>query len=392
MIFNVIASSTSYSRPEYAIHHGINRCTICHISPSGGSERNLNGKYYGSRNFSPSPYSRQDLVSLDFRALYFAPENRPETNGGLAWMAGIVSLNLPLSQEDDKKEKRLVFGHNIGGFSAAQPRNLYLRWKNYGENEYHFYPQYVLFGRFHAPFGLLTDEHRTYTRILTRNTWNDFEMGVLASGDISPEVHYDAALVNGEKTSGTSLGKDRALIWGQIINFRLQPFQGPILIGMSGSYHRRIKKEESPYAATIYGVLSLTRWSNGKINGSLSMEYTQAHFWNSENVGIAGLLQDPNGVYLNTVSKSESSALLLQTTWDLNLQWSFLYRYEQLRLDRHFPADTFDRHGLGFRHFFDSNMILNTRIEFANARQPTQHSSSGKASIDGGWIVLQIGI
>lgn len=377
------------ARPEYAVKNGVNRCTACHLSPVGGAERNIYGKYYGARDFKPGPFSHQDLISVDARALFYRPEpGVPSQRGGLGWMAGIIGANIPLSQPDESIESRLVLSHGITGFASGQNRNLYLRERFYEDTENSWLPQYVLIGRFHTPFGLLSDEHRSYVRMQTKTTWNDFEMGALISGDLGHSVHYDWAIVNGEKTAGTAPAEDLGVLWGHILNLRFQTPRIPVLIGVSGSSHKRDADRNSPYAGTVYGVISLDRIFGHSFFGSLSGEYSVAKYWNAQI--DSRFLQDTT--YASTIADSQSEAMMVQWTFELSRHWEFLYRYDRLVLDREFPADAFDRHGIGFRHWIGPNIILNGRIEDSTARAPSEEDGTGKGAVDGFWFVLQVGV
>lgn len=386
---SLVVSWSAFARPEFALRHRINRCTACHLSPIGGNERNVYGKYYGARHFKPGPYSNQDLVSLDARMLYYRPDpGHAQSKGGLGWMAGIVSGNIPLVRETGKSEVNLVFGHNIGGFAAASVRNFYIRWKNAEDTETQFLPQYVMLGRFHTPFGILTDEHRALIRLQTRTGWNDFEMGAVMSSNPWESLHYDLAIVNGEKTAGT-LASENALLWGQILNIRFMPATWPIMLGISGSYHRREHdRHSSPYAGSVYAMLSFDRLTSGWFSGSLSAEYSRAKFWNSSLE--TGFVDSTD--YSNLVARSESEGITGQFNWDISRSWTLLYRYEQLALETSFPADAFRRHGVGFRHYLGPNMFLQGRVEDSQANHPSQKNGNGKGAVDGSFLLLQVGI
>ncbi len=197
-----MTSYWSHARPEYSARLRTNRCTTCHTSPAGGGHRNLTGKAFGPKSAPLKAFSKQDIFGFDFRALVHTQlKNIKDAKNGMGIMVGIPSVSIPFHSSEGGKEWRLVYSQNIGGFGLTTvPREAYLRVKLY--DDYRAYPQFISVGRFSAPFGLLTDEHRTYTRWQTRTTWNDQEMGLLFSGDWTPALHYDLSIVNGEQTQG----------------------------------------------------------------------------------------------------------------------------------------------------------------------------------------------
>jgi hypothetical protein len=379
----------SQARPEYAVRMAANRCTMCHVSPGGGGLRNLTGKAFGSRGFTPGPYSSQDLITVDARALYYLPENTsPAARSGMAWMAGIVGGNIPLTSPDDPKELRLVFAHNIGGIIAGG-REFYMRWQRHGDDSESSTPQHILIGRFHAPFGILSEEHRTYTRIQTQTTWNQFEMGAMASGQMREVWHYDLAAVNGENTAGTALTPDQALTWGGVANLRYTPMTLPFILGISASHHNRVAGQESANAGVLYGLLSLERMTDSRFPGTFIFEYARAKEMNA-NLEVGFI--DTSTTYDETIANSQSEGLLAQFNYELNDLSTLILRYDQLLLDVRYPSDAFRRYGVGIRKYVHANTLLSARYDFSEAGHPSQRNTTAKSSVDAFYLVLQIGI
>ena len=166
----VFRLNSSFARPEYAARHRITSCTACHYSPAGGGLRTRYGKEYGAHNFKMSSFGQQDWVSADVRFMYVNPQQHQQARGGLAVMAGILGATAPITPEEQKSAIRLVYTHDIAGLAGALES--YVRYRRFADPEVHWYPQYFLLGRFHAPFGLMTDEHRTYTKMQSLSDWN----------------------------------------------------------------------------------------------------------------------------------------------------------------------------------------------------------------------------
>ena len=376
------------ARPEYAARYHVNRCTVCHVSSVGGGVRNKNGKLYGLRNLGVNAFSTQDLISADIRALYYQPEKPSSTPGGLGIMAANVSANVPVHNLTLKTPGlRVVLSENVGGFpgGAGGPRDAYARIKYYSDNETHWYPQYVLLGRFHAPFGVMNDEHRTYTKIQTKTTWHDFEMGAMFSGDPLESLHYDLALVNGKKTGGVSLGSGVATQWGSVLNFRWTPAKLPLVLGFSSSYLDGLQGGHSPFSGSLYSIVTLDKITHYHVRGSVILEYVEAKFWNSS---ISNFISDSS--YQTAVQDSQSTGWWAQFNYELNPRWTLNYKYDQLILDKKFPGDGYIRNGFGFTYVADANVLLKARLEKALATASAEANGSERGALDAGWLEIQL--
>ena len=378
----------AFARPEYALRIRTNRCTTCHTNPAGGGHRNLTGKA-----FAPSPgagaaplqaFSQQDLFGFDWRALIYAPLPKSESAGkwsGPSVMATVPSISAPFYSSGGK-EWRLVYSHNIGGYSPGA-RDGYLRIKLY--DDYQKYPQFITFGQFAPPFGLLTDEHRTYVRIQTRTTWNHQEMGVLLSGDWTHALHYDFALVNEDQAASARRETGLAGLGG-FANFRYMSAARGWMAGASASYHNN---EKNSAALSLYQALSLDSLTKNKLPGTLLAEGVFGHKTNPriKIVGAGGIFEIKNNY-------SDSSSLGALVRWNYNFlpKWSFVFKWDHFNPDIvKYPGDFFSRFGLGLKHFFNSQAILEARGSVVRAT-PEGANSALAASQNALWILLQVKI
>lgn len=380
--------STAFARPQYAIRNGVNRCTTCHASPTGGEIRNLTGLAYGFKGYEPSDIQKQDLFAADLRALYFYPDFPTDNSGGLAWMNLEASANLPLT-----KEPRLnaVIAQNIGGFTSvrgAANRPTYLRIQSSEEGTNSLLPQYILVGRFVEPFGLLTDEHRTYTKIQSQTTWYDVEMGVLFSSNIWDELHYDLSFVNAQDTAGANLGTSNSTLWGTVLNLRWMFQDFPLALGVSGSYHNLIAGASS-YAQASYLMLSLARLKPLNIPVDFIVEYVQARNLNStisddRFVSNSSYLSDPN------VISADSVGWYGEVNWDLSDKFSLIYKFDLLALNKNYLDDAYTRHGAGFKYFFGPNLYTMFRYEWARAGHPIEAAatSAKQGRLSAAWALM----
>lgn len=376
-------ASNAHAYPEYAATINSNRCTACHISPVGGGPRNANGKLFGAHGFKINPWLVQDYASADVRVLLYYPQRPTDSKGGMGVMMGSLAVHPWL---DADKRIRLVLEANVGGFQAgtAAYRDTYgLFQLSPDDGAPHMFDQLIV-GRFRAPFGIMTDEHRTYTRIQTASEYFTFETGALLSGTPLQQLHYDLALVNGEKSAGNTVSKEQAERWGGVLNLRYMP--GPIVFGASASFHEHAKASESRKAGSLYTVIPLARWTRERIPLTIHLERTIAKNWGSK-LG-QGFVNDPN--YGGTLNGSQSDGWLGLLTYNITPTLKGIYKYERLTPDRDFPIDLYERHGLGVRWYFGPDVSLQVRTEFAKATHPTETGATAMAGQDATWAVLHL--
>ena len=387
-------AEVSEARLQYAALHKMNRCTHCHINPTGGSLRNKTGKTYGQYGFLPGPFSNQDLLSADVRILHYQPEKQEANRGGMGVMAGQIGANVPLMTEKSHGyESRLAYSHNLGGFSTT--RSAYLRLKFSQDSETSWLPQYLMVGRFYAPFGALTDEHRTYVRMQNRTSWNDFDTGAQVSANPFDSLHYDIAVVNGQKNAG-SLSEDQSTKWGYIANLRWVPAFLPMMAGLSYSEHKMptsttAANSEDPKSWAVYGVAPLQQVSSW-LPLTVTMEYQESENWNeeSENEFVARYVS--GAPYKTGIVGKTSKGLLLRTDIHLSQRWSLIYKYDSLLLNDEFTADTFIRDGYGLRWAFGPNSILQFRHETTRGGPPSEPDAARLGKLDAFWVLLQVGV
>lgn len=386
----------AHARPEYAVRYGFTRCTSCHISPTGGGPRNIVGKSFGFRGYAPGPFASQELFSLDLRFVHYHNPDSPNTaRGGTGIMATNLSANIPLTSEEEEgtKKMRLVFSHNLAGFpsGAGSTREVFLRWQLKADASDGISPQYVLLGRFVPPFGILTDEHRTYTKMQTQNTWLDLDMGLLLSSNPTNYLHYDFALVNGQKKAGVSPAAGNAATWGGLINLRILNPVFPLGFGLSGLHYERVKEEDSPSAAVFYLSLNLQSLTHDLWRAVLLTEYVIAQGFNS-NPHLSSPKFFSSQAYADTVKDSESRGIYTLLDWQYSDHLSYIYKFDHYTPDRAFPGDTFVRHGIGIKYYFGANFFTQIRLERALAGAPSEKNGEGMGAANAVWAYLQISI
>ena len=386
-LFFIFGSFELLARPEYALQIQTNRCTTCHSNPAGGGHRNLVGKAFGPKSAPLESFSQQDLFGFDFRSIAYSPAqkaDRESGRSGLAVMTAIPSISVPFNKANGK-EWRLDYSHNVGGFPGASYRSAYLSVKLY--DDYRLYPQYVLVGRFTAPFGLLDDEHRTYIRQLTKTSWNDKEMGILFSGDWSHVWHYDLALVNGEQTAGAGIASNRISQWGGLVNMRALFANLGWMLGASASYYNNDKKS---YALSLYQNLSMSALTKNRLAGNLTAEAVFARQMNSRMA--MSFFSEPE--YRKEILESDSIGYKAQWNYNFLSDWKFIFKFDHLALNTTYLGSYYQRYGFGLRHFFNNQVSAQVRYEkaFASHGSEQDPKTRGLGAQDAIWALLQVKI
>ena len=394
----IFLSVEAEARPEYALQIKSNRCTTCHSSPTGGGHRNITGKAFGPKAGPLLSFSQQDLFGLDWRSLAYTPlktkeltENLKTDKNGLFIMAVLPSVSIPFLKNDKGMEWRFVHSHNLGGGGAAglaSFRDSYLRVKLF--DDYRLLPQIITVGRFSAPFGILSDdEHRTYIRQQTKTTWNDREIGVLFSGDVSYRLHYDIAFVNGEQIAGTAISGGQLLKWGGYLNLRYMALFG-WMAGVSAHYYNN---EQNSSALSAYQVLSLGNITKNILPGVFTAEavlgYKTNHRLGSTNFSF---FSDPD--YQEQVKESNSLGILARWDYNFSPAWRLIVKYDHLTPDLEHWGDRYQRLGTGVKYFFNNQVSLDLRYEKAWATPLSEEAVDSPAlSIqDIAWLLLQVKI
>ena len=386
-LFFIFGSLELLARPEYALQIQTNRCTTCHSNPAGGGHRNLFGKTFGPKSAPLEAFSQQDVFGFDFRSIAYSPvkkADREKSKSGLAIMTAIPSISVPFNKANGR-EWRFDYSHNIGGFSSADLREAYLSVKLY--DDYRIYPQYILVGRFTAPFGLLDDEHRTYIRQMTKTSWNDKEMGILFSGDLSHVVHYDLALVNGEQTAGEGFKTNQISRWGGLFNMRALFSSLGWMLGASASYYNN---DKNSYALSLYQNLSMSTLTKNLLPGNLTAEAVFAHQMNSR---IASNFYS-NIKYTNEILENDSLGYKVQWNYNFKPDWKLIFKFDHLALNTEYLGSYYQRYGFGLRHFFNNQVSAQFRYEKAIATHGSEQQSeiSGLAGQDSIWALLSVKI
>ncbi len=373
-IASLLTSVISQARPEYAAREK-NSCTSCHVNVTGGGPRTIGGKAYGSRGIGFAKTSQKDWFYGDFRGISFRPKGKSERTSNFAIMKATASLNVNILEGENNSKLKAVATTNFatGPFATkGNARELYFSWDN-GKKNSPF--RYLTVGRFYLPFGLLTDEHRTYNRIQTGHTFRDFEAGLMVSADFG-DFHYDFSLTEGH--NGSSFSESGTPLVSTL-NLRYNPEDFPMMFGLSGIYEdnsskgsagtdNRLLKDTLPWAISFYNVLVFDKISEKSPKISLSTEVVLAKNYNrtAYNGTLAPYVYTGNPVFQAATENAKSLGLLAELKWEFTNKLIGMYKFEQLTLNQDFSSDRFIRHGLGFRYQFSSNAMITLKYEVAD--------------------------
>ncbi len=162
-----VVTPSILAKPQYAVRTKQISCTACHYSPSGGGPRRFFGKGYGSHGLGTGVYNNTELVTADIRAIsmYMTKKTSKNANGS-GIMSTTIGAGVPIIKNEDGSQFHAVINYEAGGFGPNGAKETYVRYE--AGSEVGFKPQHITVGKFLIPFGLLTDEHRTYTKKQTR--------------------------------------------------------------------------------------------------------------------------------------------------------------------------------------------------------------------------------
>lgn len=379
-LLGIWPAKTTFARPEYAVRYGIVNCAACHTSPFGGGVRNTYGKQYGGHGLGSGPLSTQDFASFDWRAITLYPKKPSTTANGTALMTATPTANVPITKSGEKVTSRVVTAYGLGGLATGLRESYLLFDTTTGSDN--SWISYVTFGKFVAPFGLLTEEHRTYTKLMTRTTENNFEMGGAVSGDPFLSFHYDLAVTNGLQSAGAFNSND--LPWAVIGNMRWNPPGMPFFVGASGEVHRTMTKSYNPYSDALYMALSLDRLSKNYLHGSIQAEAVYARGWNSNppNDQLSYFIPTTQTAWLSSIVDAQAFGWYVLFNYDVTSRFALVYKLDEYMPDRHFSGDAFVRQGYGFRFFLNSNMNVLARYERSDAFRPGLTYTDGQAARD----------
>lgn len=361
-------SQVSYARPEYALRNNIVSCTVCHASPTGGGIRNITGKLYGSHGYKISKISEKaQWFHLDYRLEALQAKNAA-TRKGIFTMTTIPSVNVPI-QFVDNAPPTMNFVSSYGmGRSDAGLGYTYIRY-NLSDESGISGLEHIVVGRFNVPFGLMTDEHRNFTKISVPKSFRDYETGFMLSGTPKYSFHYDVAATNGNQGDMPAVNDSP---WGLYLNTRFMPYLGPLMAGISYARHGTHVVNIQPDAINLYALFSFEKISSNKIPIIFISEVQWARGWNNSaiNSGMSNFIPATFATWQSALNDSRSQSILLETDWNISEKWIALYRFEEFVPDERYRGDRFIRYSYGIKKFLNGQSSVLARYETSYSTRP----------------------
>jgi hypothetical protein len=302
---------------------------------------------------------------LDYRLEAFKAKNASERKG-IFTMTTIPSVNLPIQIDKDKPaQMNFISSYGLGRLDTGLGYT-YLR---YNLKEDLSWAQHVLIGRFNKPFGLMTDEHRMFTKLSVPSAFKDYETGFMLSGTPFYTFHYDIAATNG--TQGDQPSVDDSP-WALYLNLRYMPSLGPLMIGASYMRNGTHTVEVQPEAANLSMLFSIEKLTSFRVPLILMGEMELAHGWNNDaiNSNMSNFVPASLASYQTDINNSRSQTLMLESDWYITPQWIALYRYEEFIPDTRYTGDKYKRNSFGMKYFLNGQSSLLARYERGYSTKP----------------------
>jgi hypothetical protein len=381
----ILFSESGSARPEYSLEQK-SHCSACHITPYGGGQRNQFGKTFGMRGYSVTDEKLDRDLSIDARFAGYYATQETSKRSGFAVMSTVVSGVKSLEESDVPLS--FVAAYDLGSLNSGL-REAYAIWPL----KQHQDSVSVMVGKFQAPFGLLTDEHRTYTRMLTMTSNQEFETGINLSAIAMRVFQLDLAAVNGFQSGGKYTEGD--VTQGLIGNLRYNSTVLPIMLGTSYAFHQR--REVEPKVLRAYsGYLGVTfkNITNGylpltitgeKVLASQFTDPTFNRYINRYFIPIEGF----DG-YMADIADKQSTAEFLQARLTISPKLALLYKYDRLLLDKEFPGDAYQRHGYGIDHRINKAINFQLRHEKAIVGREGINTANSVAARDAFIAVVHV--
>ncbi len=384
----ILGAGSAFARPEYAVRHTYVSCTQCHVSPTGGGHRNLNGKHYGSFGQGLSEFSKNAWFQLDMRSEAVNTKSATTQGRGILIMTTTPSVHAPVVVDPASQSEKMGFVASYGlGMLDTGLKDSYVLFQTGNE-----YLQSIQVGRFQMPFGLLTDEHRTYTRMQVKSTVKDYESGFVGSSDLGAGFHYDLALTSGSFTSaGGSMTTSDDAPYTALLNVRWNPFGNAFFLGASsmknGSYKYSDTNASSLYFATNTNELS--------IPGVISGEFVWSQGWNNStiNSNMSYFVASSDATWGASIADSKAFGSNLQWMIDLSPSLILQVKAERFIPDTSYQADHFNRYGVGFKYRMNGQASVLGRYEKSlSTREGAQEAGNTKAVTDFAYFLLHVWI
>lgn len=235
--------------PRFAVRLG-DKCSDCHVNPTGGIMRNLDGWYYGKnilsmispreKDISLSPKLNDNIsFGFDYRMQYLYSEEKNKTD--FQQMTGAVYGNIVLSEKINVVAK----------YDFVQ-----FQWEAYGIARILPNDSYIKVGTFQPNFGLRIDDHTAYTKggdlgllfatgIRQGNLYNPYYLETGVETGLNITDNFNATFSIGKSSLNGIFSKDPTYT----ARVEYLPVLGKLGLMFGGSY----AEAKTPQPTTLYG-------------------------------------------------------------------------------------------------------------------------------------------
>ena len=374
-----MVSQHTEARPQYAVKSGSVNCIMCHQSPAGGGPRNVYGKIYASRGLGMGKHSSTDLYAAEVRAIgSWKTEDTSKNNNGFSIMNSTVSTAVPVLTNADGTNYKAIGSYDFQGYTRDSSAELYFRHENNSATG--FKPKHIIVGKFNVPFGLFTEEHRTYTKKQVNNSLNQYDIGGMISGDIISSTHYDFALTQGYHNFKGS-DADSETTWSTTLNLR--QLLGPMYVALSGIYTKSLVRP-SPWAISLNSAINISFLSSTLlIEAVVAKNYNNTD--NNEEIARTGfgfIDSTKEATYLADIANKQSAGIYLRWDFDVKKDLVAFYKLDGFAPDKNHLRDYYLKHTVGARYFINSNMDVDIRYEATDVKRAQSELAGVWASKD----------
>lgn len=313
--------------------------------------------------------------SGDFRTIGFLSE-RPLKQGkqGLAIMTSVVGVNVSPVESISTK-----LSYDLGLLNPGV-RNAYVEFQFPNQNLF----QHLRIGRFNAPFGITTPDHRLFIKqFIGGGNHNVFETGLETHGAIRRPLTYDLSLVHGNGTGDKFLSKEMSV--ALIPRIEMEWLQG-FVAGVSGYYFQRFRDKSiilAQGAASPPPMNAILGAHSTGVLGKLELflETQIGIKKNQDNPMLSQLVRDKD--FSKGIKGGISLGYFAQARYQLLSNISSFYTLEQIAFDFRYWGDAFTRHTFGteWRLFDFSSIEARVEMNLEGRKVPPDLSHANNAAL-----------
>ncbi len=323
-----ISFGETISLPRFALQQK-DKCSSCHVNPTGGMMRNENGFFFGKnvvgmisphdKDFKLSPKLSENVsFGFDYRTQYLYSQEFNKTD--FQDMTGSVYLNAAISQSIDL----------LARYDFVQAL-----WEGYAVARVLPNESYIKIGSFIPYFGIRLDDHTAYTR------GGDF--GLLSSKGITQGLIYNPLYIETGIEVGVNLSDNTFLTASVGKPRRRASFSTDPTYTARLEFNPKIEKFDLLFGAAYASIK--TRSADGFLKTNFYGGFAGIGYKRFSLTGEYDIAED----YLKKDVKS--SAIMVEAAYQLMAGLDAIVRYDYFDPNLHFEKDQHARLVFGFEFF-----------------------------------------